>query len=36
MGAKVALDHGYVEAKAKRLRGARIYFDVPPSAERRT
>jgi UDP-N-acetylglucosamine 1-carboxyvinyltransferase len=29
MGARVVLDHGYVEAKAKRLRGARIYFDVP-------
>ncbi len=29
MGAKITLSHGYVEAKAKRLRGARIVFDVP-------
>jgi UDP-N-acetylglucosamine 1-carboxyvinyltransferase len=29
MGAKISLTHGYVEAKAKRLRGARIVFDVP-------
>ncbi|MBE0598628.1 MAG: UDP-N-acetylglucosamine 1-carboxyvinyltransferase [Desulfuromonadales bacterium] len=29
MGAKITLDHGYVEAKAKRLHGARIYFDLP-------
>ncbi len=29
MGAKIALDHGYVEARAKRLQGARIYFDLP-------
>jgi UDP-N-acetylglucosamine 1-carboxyvinyltransferase len=29
LGAKISLDHGYVEAKAKRLRGARIYFDLP-------
>ncbi len=29
MGAKIVLDHGYVEARAKRLHGARIYFDLP-------
>lgn len=29
MGARIELDHGYVEARAKRLRGARIYFDIP-------
>jgi UDP-N-acetylglucosamine 1-carboxyvinyltransferase len=29
MGARISLDHGYVEAKAKRLHGARIYFDLP-------
>jgi len=29
MGAKISLDHGYVEAKAKRLCGARIYLDIP-------
>jgi UDP-N-acetylglucosamine 1-carboxyvinyltransferase len=29
MGAEVSLQEGYVEAKAKRLRGARIYFDIP-------
>ncbi len=29
MGAKITLDHGYVEARARRLRGARIYFDIP-------
>ena len=29
MGAKITLDHGYVEAKARRLKGARIYFDIP-------
>ncbi|WP_432822016.1 UDP-N-acetylglucosamine 1-carboxyvinyltransferase [Trichloromonas sp.] len=29
MGAKITLDHGYVEARAKRLQGARILFDVP-------
>ena len=29
MGAKITLDHGYVEARAKRLQGARIYFDLP-------
>ncbi len=29
MGAKIALNHGYVEAKAKRLTGARIVCDIP-------
>jgi UDP-N-acetylglucosamine 1-carboxyvinyltransferase len=29
MGARIELDHGYVEARAKRLQGARIYLDVP-------
>src|SRR5215470_12214567 len=29
MGAKISLSHGYVEAKAKRLVGARIVCDVP-------
>ncbi|MBI5694487.1 MAG: UDP-N-acetylglucosamine 1-carboxyvinyltransferase [Nitrospirae bacterium] len=28
MGAKVEIEHGYVVAKAKRLKGARIYFDT--------
>lgn len=29
MGAKVEIKHGYVEVKAKRLKGAKIYFDIP-------
>jgi UDP-N-acetylglucosamine 1-carboxyvinyltransferase len=29
MGAKITLNHGYVEAKAKRLQGARIVCDIP-------
>jgi UDP-N-acetylglucosamine 1-carboxyvinyltransferase len=29
MGAEVTLKDGYVEAKAKRLKGADIYFDIP-------
>src|SRR5438067_1981119 len=29
MGAKITLDHGYVEAEAKRLRGAPIVLDIP-------
>jgi len=29
LGAKVSLNHGYVEVKAKRLRGANIVFDFP-------
>ena len=28
MGAEIDLREGYVEAKAKRLKGARIYFDI--------
>ncbi|MHB8755588.1 MAG: UDP-N-acetylglucosamine 1-carboxyvinyltransferase [Candidatus Acidiferrales bacterium] len=27
MGAEISIDHGYVEARAKRLRGAEIHFD---------
>jgi len=29
LGADIRLEHGYVEATAKRLKGARINFDVP-------
>jgi UDP-N-acetylglucosamine 1-carboxyvinyltransferase len=29
MGAEVTLKEGYVEAKASRLRGATLYFDIP-------
>lgn len=29
MGAEIELVHGYVVAKAKKLRGARIYLDLP-------
>ncbi len=29
MGARVILSEGYIEAKAKRLKGATIYFDIP-------
>lgn len=29
MGASITLDHGYVEASASKLQGARIHFDVP-------
>jgi UDP-N-acetylglucosamine 1-carboxyvinyltransferase len=29
MGAKVALDHGYVDVECKRLRGASILLDMP-------
>ncbi len=29
MGAEITLDRGYVDARAGRLRGAVIYFDVP-------
>jgi UDP-N-acetylglucosamine 1-carboxyvinyltransferase len=28
MGAQIAVEHGYVEARAERLRGAEIYFDT--------
>ncbi|MCC6543158.1 MAG: UDP-N-acetylglucosamine 1-carboxyvinyltransferase [Nitrospirae bacterium] len=29
MGAEVEIKHGYVEVKSKRLKGAKIYFDIP-------
>jgi UDP-N-acetylglucosamine 1-carboxyvinyltransferase len=29
MGAKIKLSEGYIEAKAKQLKGAAIYFDIP-------
>ncbi|MFZ1198577.1 MAG: UDP-N-acetylglucosamine 1-carboxyvinyltransferase [Desulfobacterales bacterium] len=29
LGAAIELNHGYVEARADRLRGAQIYFDLP-------
>ena len=29
MGAKIELESGYVMAKAKRLKGASVYFDIP-------
>lgn len=29
MGAKVEIEHGYVVASAKRLKGAKIYLDLP-------
>lgn len=29
MGAEIHLDHGYVEARAAQLKGARINFDIP-------
>ncbi len=29
MGAKIKIEHGYVEISAERLKGADIYFDVP-------
>ncbi|MEW6714791.1 MAG: UDP-N-acetylglucosamine 1-carboxyvinyltransferase [Nitrospirota bacterium] len=29
MGAEVTLSEGYIEASAKRLKGAQIYFDIP-------
>ncbi|NOQ41421.1 MAG: UDP-N-acetylglucosamine 1-carboxyvinyltransferase [Desulfuromusa sp.] len=29
LGAEIKLDHGYVEATAEKLRGARISFDLP-------
>jgi UDP-N-acetylglucosamine 1-carboxyvinyltransferase len=29
MGASIEQQHGYVEAKARRLRGAKIYLDLP-------
>ena len=29
LGADISIEHGYITAKAKRLRGARIYCDTP-------
>ncbi|HEY5932340.1 MAG TPA: UDP-N-acetylglucosamine 1-carboxyvinyltransferase [Nitrospira sp.] len=29
LGADISIEHGYITAKAKRLRGARIYCDAP-------
>jgi len=29
LGANIQLDHGYVEATAKNLQGAKVYFDMP-------
>lgn len=29
MGAKISLEGGYIIAKAQRLKGAKIYFDIP-------
>ncbi|MFA5902694.1 MAG: UDP-N-acetylglucosamine 1-carboxyvinyltransferase [Desulfobacula sp.] len=29
LGAKISMDHGYIEAKANRLIGNEIYFDTP-------
>src|SRR5690242_21150820 len=29
MGARIDLEHGYVKARARRLRGATIVFDMP-------
>ncbi|NLC71566.1 MAG: UDP-N-acetylglucosamine 1-carboxyvinyltransferase [Desulfuromonadaceae bacterium] len=29
MGAEIELDHGYLNARAKKLKGARIHLDVP-------
>lgn len=28
MGAQIAIEHGYIHAQAKRLKGARIFFDI--------
>lgn len=28
MGAEISIEHGYIQAKAKRLKGARIFFDI--------
>lgn len=28
MGAEIKIEHGYVEAKARKLKGAKIYFDI--------
>ncbi len=29
LGAKVSINHGYIDAKANRLEGSEIYFDLP-------
>jgi UDP-N-acetylglucosamine 1-carboxyvinyltransferase len=29
LGAQIELEHGYIKARAPRLRGARIYLDIP-------
>ncbi len=29
LGAKVSINHGYIDAKADRLKGSEIYFDLP-------
>ena len=29
LGAQVSLNNGYIEARAKKLKGAHIYFDIP-------
>ena len=29
MGADISLDHGYINARANRLKGAEIFFDIP-------
>jgi UDP-N-acetylglucosamine 1-carboxyvinyltransferase len=29
LGADIAIEHGYITAKSKRLKGARIYYDTP-------
>jgi len=29
LGAQIELEHGYIKARAKRLRGAQLYLDIP-------
>ena len=29
LGAKIRIDHGYIEARAEKLTGSEIYFDIP-------
>src|SRR5690606_2743133 len=29
LGAEITMGHGYIEARAERLRGSRIYLDFP-------
>lgn len=29
LGAKIAIEHGYIEARAERLVGSEVYFDIP-------